>query len=87
MDTKASANEYPKQTVQNENIEPKDVEKISPQKGKSFYTNPDTKDNTPNKNTSKLTSNNTSVNMNSQSGMFNNFKVFGISSLNPYQNK
>ncbi len=85
MDPKetTSSNEIQKTNIQNENIEPKSFEKPNPPQSKSFYSNNDTQ---ASKVASKLnnTTNNASA---SQSGMFNNFKIFGISSLNPYQNK
>jgi len=85
MDPKVttSSSEAQKPNIQNENIEPKSVEKPIQPQSKSFYSNNDTQ---ASKVVSKLnnTTNNASA---SQPGMFNNFKIFGISSLNPYQNK
>lgn len=59
----------------NENLEPN-----KPQ-AKSFYNNAATKESqAPTHKPNPLASSN-------QSQMFNNFKVYGIASLNPYQNK
>lgn len=61
--------------VQNENIEPnKPDPKTNQSNAKSFFNNKD----------SQVQKSNPSTN---QPGMFNSFKIFGISSLNPYQNK
>ncbi len=85
MDPKESmsSSEAQKPNVQNENIEPKSAEKPNPPQSKSFYSNNDTQ---ASKAVSKLnnSTNNASA---TQSGMFNNFKIFGIANLNPYQNK
>jgi hypothetical protein len=74
--------------LQNENIEPKKTETPKSQFGamntKSFFNNKESQhDNVPN--SSKIIS---SVDKNAApSGSFNGFKIVGISSLNPYQNK
>ena len=63
----------------NENIEPRVTEKVTQQTTKSFYNNKETQN--PVQNSSKITSTNTNNDQTSQSGTFNNFKIFGISSL------
>ncbi len=77
----ANAQSRPAASHNNENIEPK-KESIQQTKNtnpasnaKSFFNNKDTPKQP------------LSTSSNNQPGMFNNFKVFGISSLNPYQNK
>jgi len=81
--TSSSSNETTK-PVQNENIEP---EENKPSNAKKFFNNKDSTNNQPKANAGKLVDQNASTAANSQPGMFNGFKVFGISSLNPYQNK
>ena len=74
---------YPKQKVQNENIEPKVENKPTQNTAKSFYNN---KEASQPKAVNKIVSSN-SCSTDSQPGTFNGFKIYGISSLNPYQNK
>lgn len=67
--------QYQSKPVQNnENVEPN-----KPQ-AKSFYNNAANKEIQPSHKPTPLAASN-------QTQMFNNFKVYGISSLNPYQNK
>ena len=91
MDPKVQSNDEPQQQavkkpVQNiENIEPAKPEaKAGQNNAKNFYN----KDSQPAQKPA-LSSNNSASNSSGAgtNGMFNNFKVFGISSLNPYQNK
>lgn len=75
----------PAKPVQNENIEPKKQEtKTAPSNAKSFFNNKESQN--PVQNSGKLAASNT-AGKEEQPGMFNGFKIFGISSLNPYQNK
>jgi hypothetical protein len=76
-----------KPPVQNENIEPKSEKSNTP--AKSFYSSNNDVQKPAGKLTSSLSNNSSSAGSaaNSQPGNFNGFKVFGISSLNPYQNK
>jgi hypothetical protein len=77
-----------KPPVENENIEPKSVEK-SNTPAKSFDSSNNDVQKPAGKLTSSLSNNSSSAGFaaNPQPGNFNGFKVFGISSLNPYQNK
>jgi FtsZ-interacting cell division protein YlmF len=81
---------------QNENIEPKRAENTRSQFGamntKSFFNNKESQiDNVPN--SSKIISSvdkasaSMSASASASSGTYNGFKIVGISSLNPYQNK
>ena len=85
----ANSNEVTK-PVQNENIEP---EENKTSNAKKFFNTKDSNTNQTKPNAGKLvdqnasTASNASNTANNQPGMFNGFKVFGISSLNPYQNK
>lgn len=75
-----------KKPVQNENIEPvKPEAKAGQNNAKNFYN----KEHSQPPQKPALSSNNAASNSSAAgaNGMFNNFKVFGISSLNPYQNK
>ncbi len=94
MDTKPSSEGQPMQqqtkasSFQNENIEPQKPEsKANQSTTKSFY-NKESQYNSNKESqvqsTGKLS---TSSSCSSEKGSFNGFKVFGISSLNPYQNK
>ena len=75
----------PAKPVQNENIEPKKQEtKTAPPSAKSFFNNKESQN--PVQNSGKLAASN-NAGKEEQPGMFNGFKIFGISSLNPYQNK
>jgi hypothetical protein len=68
-----------------ENIEPK--KEAPPSNAKSFFNNKDTAQMPQKVIKAPLNSTPASTASNTQSGMFNNFKIVGISSLNPYQNK
>ena len=69
-----------------ENVEPK---KEAPSNAKSFFNNKEPVQ-APQKTVKPPINNSVKPEptaANTQSGMFNNFKIVGISSLNPYQNK
>lgn len=90
MDPKvATAAEVPAKPVQNENLEPEENKPAAPpSNAKKFFNTKETEPAQPKVNASKIVdpaaaSNNSA----SQAGMYNGFKIFGISSLNPYQNK
>lgn len=74
MDTSTATSEKPK-PVQNENIEPKTENVKKNMDAKSFFNKKEDDVKKP------------SATSNNPPGMFNGHKIFGISSLNPYQNK
>ena len=71
-------------TKNDENLEPK--KEAPPSNAKSFFNNKETSQ-APQKIIKAPLVTPSSTASNTQSGMFNNFKIVGISSLNPYQNK
>lgn len=73
--------------VQNENIEPEESKTINTTSNAKKFFNKKDATSPPTKNSTKIVEPPQSAAAATQSGQFNGFKVFGISSLNPYQNK
>lgn len=75
--------------VQNENIEPEENRTNSTASNAKKFFNKKDATSPPTKNSTKIVEppQSAAAAAPTQSGQFNGFKVFGISSLNPYQNK